>query len=316
MKAIVFGGSGFIGSYLVRELIEQRHIVINFDIKPYDFDNEVRYSFFKGNISSDSELIVSIISGRVPETVYILSARSDIKQCSNDPELAFSVNVMGLINILESVANLKDRESYKVGKNSFGRIAMPKVVFASSLYAVSADHPYGMTKMVGERLVKWYARKFGFPYLILRFGSVYGPGADKNNGIRKLIEKSLRNSKMVHYGTGEELREYVHVRDVAKACVDLTVNDNVTMVISGLTTVRSEILCDMVKEILFPLQDVETEFKGDKPEDHYFKTPYRFRENEVMKYVPKESVDFGYGLVEVIEEVKKSSMKETEKKVV
>uniref|UniRef100_A0A6M3JI25 Putative NADH dehydrogenase n=1 Tax=viral metagenome TaxID=1070528 RepID=A0A6M3JI25_9ZZZZ len=311
MRAIVFGGSGFIGSHIVEELLRNNHCVINYDQVPSCIEHKVydgRYIYIKGDIrylNTSEQNLGTLFDSKPPDIVFILSAMANIEECENDPVLAMDTNVTSLAAILENVVAIKDREEYKIEKSHFGKAKIPKVVFASSMYAVSADHPYGISKMAGERLLKWYAKKYGFSYVIFRYGTVYGPRAGNDNSIKKLIINSLKNKRVVHYATGNERREYIHVRDAAKSTVLLGCSRvNQTVVITGNDSVTGERLCKMVTEILRDELDSNIIFYNrGKPDGHYLITPYRYNNDRVIKYVPNETVDFGHGLLEVAEEV-------------
>ena len=302
MRAMIFGGSGFIGSRVVRGLLDRKHSVVNLDIFPLiPKPIELRYNHLYCDIR-DPEEVKEYVQEVVPEIVYIFSAVSSIEDCINDIRAALNVNLIGLYNILDGVTSLLDRETNKINKNSFGGINLPKVVFASSMYANSANQPYGITKFAGERLLKWYASRYGFEYVILRFGTIYGPGAGEHNGLRKLISNALKDKYISYYGTGVEEREYIHVVDVANACVDLSSESDDTFVITGMDKISGSYLCSMLWEILG--EEYGIIFRGEQHEGHYDLTPYRYSDDLGKKYIPDKTIDFGSGLLELIEEVK------------
>ncbi len=305
MRCYIFGGSGFIGSHIIEELLRNNHNVINYDLEPSGKGYKVyggRYIYSQGDIRDSQSEFKMLFDRKPPDIVFIFSAMANIEECEKDPVKAMNVNVVGLVNLLQAISDIRDREEYKIEKNNFGKAKLPKVVFASSMYAVSANHPYGISKLAGERLLKWYAKKYNFPYLIFRYGTVYGPRAGEDNGIKRLIGKALCGGDVEYYGKGDEIREYIHVKDVAKATVGLMkYPSNETFVITGPNAMTSKQLCSMLgemmgKEIVY--------FNHTKPDGHYTYTPYRYEEDRSIKHIPDNIVDFGDGLLEVIEEVR------------
>jgi len=302
MRCLVFGGSGFLGSHLVEALLEERHQVLNFDLDPLciSIDNK-RYTYYRGDIR-DEGIVFRAIYDFMPECVYIFSAVHDIESCEKDPYGTFDINILGLINILTAISDMTDREEIKQGK-----MTISKVISASSMYANSANHPYGITKLAGELLLKWYAKKYNFPYIILRFGTVYGPRAGENNGLRRFVKGAIDKGVIEHYGTGREVREYIHVKDVARSCIDLMEEeDNETFVITGAESIKSSQLCVLLQEMmsetgLYSSINFNKEVKQD---GHYEATPYRYKITAIKKYTPTKVVDFGSGLLELVEELK------------
>lgn len=284
MKILCFGGSGFIGQYVVKELVKQGHEVVNADINNYS-DGEYEYIDISNSVS-----VYRVIYDIRPEVIYNFAAISDIGQCSENPELSYIVNIQGNHNILKEVSCYKKP---------------PKYIYASSLYALNTGSGmYGISKKVSEDLIKFYSKRFNFPYVIMRFGSIYGIGASKENGIRNLIESALKNNVISYYGTGEEIRNHIHVSDVAKASVSLLdkKHNNFTWVIKGKNSIRGKDLCKIISEIT-GIKDIY--FRGEVPPDHYHSSPYRYDWDLTEIYDLKNSIDFGEGLMSIVHEQNK-----------
>ena len=294
MRCFVFGGSGFIGKYLIEELLRDKHSVINIDLEHYDqiSVHDGRYAFHRLDICSSTSSIKDLFYNKPPDMVFILSAISDIEECEKDPSRALRVNLLGLCNILDIVSCIHKTD----------RIGPPKIIFASSLYSVFPMHPYGISKAAGEKLLKWYSEKYHLSYLILRYGTIYGLGASNNNGIKRLVRRSIEEGAVTHYGIGEERREYIHVRDAARSSVELSFGRvDETIIISGADSVKADRLCTMLNELLN--YDGPVYYAHGEPDGHYLVTPYRVEEDAVSRYNPSMTVDFGHGLMEVINEV-------------
>ena len=292
MKTIVvFGGSGFLGSHLIESLLRQEYKVVNFDLAPLEDPKIVYEQNYHYEVADIRHLIhVRKFVGYGPDVVVNFAGMQGIEECNNYPKAAFESNVIGNLNILETLR----------------RIRYPmKYIYASSVYVYNQiSGVYGITKNASELLIKYYANKYHFNYLILRYGTVYGPKATATNSIYKLISEALHTGVISHYGTGEEVREYIHVKDasdyVAEAISKKIMNE--TLTISNLIPIKAKDLVAMLHDILG--DKFKVEFRGLRPDDHYMVTPYKADLELSRKYIGTTCYDLGAGLLSVVNELK------------
>lgn len=294
-KALVFGGSGFIGRYVVEELMSSGYRVANADINRLELAGN--YSFYPvnvGDLAQINELFTEFVEyAWFPDVVFNFAGVQDIKECNESPTQAFYANLCGNRSIASVLAGTFDSSVY---------------VYASSLYADSSKSGvYGLTKKHSEEWIKLYHKRYGLPYIILRFGTVYGSRAQDSNSITKLIKESLRTKTISHYGDGQEVRRYIHVKDVAKSCVELVKGHkfskflNKTINLIGSNNTSSLELLRILQDILG--NDYKTEFRGEKPDDHYKITPYDYEEDLAVNYIPETEIDLGLGLRDLVREL-------------
>lgn len=289
-KALVFGGSGFLGSHLIDYLEENKWQYLNFDIIP-----TTSTKWYYRNIKDKHGLIQNKYEENFLNTanvVFNFVSVSDIKACLENPQRAVETNINGTVNILNRIKELEG--------------AKPLFVFASSMYVHNdISGIYGITKRTCEEIIKFYHKQYNIPYLILRYGTIYGPGSPRTNSINKIISTALKTKKISYYGTGEEVREYVHAKDVAKMTVELCQEKyiNNTYEITGVNPVKAKDMVRMLKDILG--DGYEEEFRNEKILGHYNVVPYSFQPDVAKKYIPETCYSFGAGLLEVVNELSK-----------
>jgi len=281
-KVVVFGGSGFLGSYIIDELIKQNYEVVNADINPPKFnkDNQIYKCIDILDIQKVNEVITEDI-----EFVYNFSGLADINVAIDNPIRTIELNILGNANILEASKN----------KN------VKRFVYASSAYAFSNKGTfYGISKQTSEKIIEEYYKRYDLKYTILRYGSLYGERADIHNGIYRLLKNALEDQKIVHKGSGEESREYIHCRDAAKLSVEVLDNKfiNKHLLLTGLEKHDFKEILTMIKELLNDTIDIE--FDNNEYKGHYKVTPYSFHPTIGEKIVANPYVDLGQGLLECI----------------
>ena len=287
MKAIVFGGSGFLGSYVADVLSEKGYEVSIFDVAPSPY-LKTGQKMIVGDIL-DIDAVQKAVKGI--SIAYNFAGIADINAASEKPLETIKYNILGNAHILEC---LKHQKPYRY-------------VFASTIYVYSeAGSFYKSSKQACELYIEDYSRKYGIPYTILRYGSLYGPRASETNPIFNLLKQALVEKKISHYGSGEEIREYIHVEDAARCSVEILsdnfVNQNV--LITGHHPIKSRELVTMINEILGG--NLAVEFRSEKPDAHYTVTPYSFNPRLGKKYISHYYIDMGQGLLQCIEEMHKS----------
>ena len=98
-----------------------------------------------------------------------------------------------------------------------------RYIYASSLYVFSKYGGfYKATKQSCELLIQEYNKNYKIPFTIIRFGSLYGPGAGRGNAIYDLISMAYKNRSINYWGQGNEIRQYIHARDAAKICEQIS----------------------------------------------------------------------------------------------
>src|SRR5712691_4239601 len=166
-RAVVFGGSGFLGLYVVEELLRRGYDVVVADVKP--LPEGVRATYAPVDIC---DLDAVRRAAKEAQYVYNFAAIADIDEAADDPISVARVNILGNVHVLDACVHH----------------GVQKVLFASSVYVNSNSGLfYRTSKLASEKFIEDYASKFGLKYTILRYGSVYGPRSGQNNVIAHYI---------------------------------------------------------------------------------------------------------------------------------
>lgn len=284
MKIIVFGGAGFLGSYVADALTHVGHKVTIFDITESKY-LKPEQKMIVGDIT-DQKQVEDAVRGH--SVVYNFAAVADLDIAKDQPVDVVKNNILGNTYILEA--------SRKAGVKRF--------VYASSVYVYSRFGAfYSESKLASERFTEAYQRRYGLPFTILRYGSLYGPARSNHlSSINKFISQALKERKISYPGTGEEVREYIHIKDAAKLSVQILEPQyqNKHILITGHQALKSRDLLKMIKEILN--NDVIIEFLNQENREHYHMTGYSFQPGIAQKLISPISIDIGQGLLDLIAE--------------
>jgi UDP-glucose 4-epimerase len=289
MKAVVFGGSGFIGSHIADSLTESGYEVTIFDLKPSPYLSAGQ-EMIVGDVL-DEKATADAVQGC--DYVYSFTGIADLDDATTKPLETVRQNVMGTTILLEA-----SRQSQ-----------VKRFIYASTIYVYSDKGGfYRCSKQAAELYIEEYQRKYGLDYTILRYGTVYGPRANSRNSVYRYLKQAMETGKIIAPGSGDEIREYIHVRDVARLSVSILSDEyrNQPVIITGHHSLRFRDMLNMIREIMG--NKVEIEFTGAKNEAHYDITPYSFVPKIGQKLVSHYYVDMGQGLLECINEIYSSKM--------
>jgi len=287
-KVVVFGGSGFLGSYVADELTRRGYNVTIADLYESKYLQK-NQEFLKVNISNSDNIQEVIHDAHI---VYNFVAIANLDDAIHDPLNTMNINVIGNLKILEACRKSSNIERF---------------VYASSAYALSNEGSfYGISKQTSEKLTEEYYKRYGLKYTVIRYGSLYGERASHNNYIYNLLKEGIQKGKLEYKGDGNDLREYVHAADVAKLSVNIledTQYENEHIILTGIEKLRRIDLLTMINEILnnkLVVEQVASDNMG-----HYKITPYSFHPTVAKKLVANPYIDLGQGLVECIQEIYK-----------
>lgn len=282
-KVVVFGGTGFLGGYLVEEL-ERR----GYEVFPCDINNPRNHFNYIHCDIMDRELIDKIITTDV-DYVFNLAGFANLDTAIHYPIRTMELNIIGNMHILEACKNK----------------GIKRFVYASSAYAMSNKGSfYGISKLSSEKIVEEYGKRYGLSYTILRYGSVYSEMDFDNNYIFQLVKKAVNEKVIRHKGDGEELREYVHAHDATKLSVDVIESEKYEdehVILTGMEKMKRLELFKMIKEMLN--DDVEIILENSGYKGHYKITPYSFQPTRSRKLVANPHIDMGQGLLDCIKAV-------------
>lgn len=288
-NVVIFGGSGFLGSYVADELVRRNYNVIIADLTESKYLNN-NQKFKKVNIM-DIKNIQSIIKDA--DFVYNFVAIANLDDAIHDPINTMKINVMGNLNILEACRNNQKIE---------------KFIYASSAYALSSEGSfYGISKQSSEKLTEEYYKRYGLKYTVIRYGSLYGERASHNNYIYNLLENAIKQGKLQYKGDGQDLREYIHAADAAKLSVDIledTQYENEHIILTGTERLKRIELLTMINEIM--QNKLKVMQVSDDNMGHYKITPYSYHPTVAKKLVANPYIDLGQGLLECIQEIHKT----------
>ena len=233
MKILVTGGSGFLGSHVADHLSKAGHKVTIYDKK--------KSSWLRGDQTMiigdmlDAKKLKKAISKS--EIVYHFAALADINEAIQKPIDTASINILG------TVLALQFSSKYKI----------KRFVHASSIYVNSKEGGfYRCSKKAAEDYVEEYNNLHGVNFTILRFGSLYGERSNNTNGVHSIVNRAIKNHELIYSGSKKTLREYINVKDAAKASVNILKNKykNKHIILTGKEKIRVYDLLKMLGEIL------------------------------------------------------------------
>lgn len=304
MKLLVTGGLGFIGSNFILKILSKNEkiSIINIDDHLYGsnslslkkIENSENYKFVKGNIAN-KQLILKLVQDC--DTIVNFAAESHVDRSISNAKPFVDSNILGVYTILEAVKKFNKRLIHISTDEVFGSLEKES---ATENYRFNPSSPYSASKASAEHLVNSFFVTYGCDCIITRCTNNYGPRQFPEKLIPKTIFYAKTNKKIPIYGTGKNLRDWIHVYDHCEAIYQVlkkgkkgeSYNISSNNEIDNLTIIR------MILSLMKKPEDM-IEFVKDRP-GHDFR--YSMDSSKITKeldWSPK--INFEEGLKNTIE---------------
>lgn len=318
---LVTGGAGFIGSALVRFLIDNTtESVVNVDALTYSGNLEnlvsvstnARYSFEEANICDQAKMR-EIFAKYKPTKVIHLAAETHVDRSIDSPQAFIQTNIFGTYNLLEAAREFYNSISEKLRKDfRFHHVSTDEVygdlhgttdLFTEATpYAPSS--PYSASKASSDHLVRAWYRTYGLPVLITNCSNNYGPFHFPEKLIPLIILNALEGKQLPVYGDGKQVRDWLYVEDHARALYTVVCKGKVgeTYNIGGFNEKQNIEVVNTICSILDEKRPNEMGFNSysdlityvtDRPgHDHRYAIDASKAKRE-LGWIPKESFESG-----------------------
>jgi CDP-glucose 4,6-dehydratase len=226
---LVTGGTGFVGSHLVEELVrlDANVITTHISLNPRSYFSTRNLGKFVTMVNVDIcnfESIFDVIAKFKIDYIFHLAAQPLVDVAYHNPRRTLESNIMGTVNILESCRLYKNIRGVVVASSdkAYGKLQKDKY-FESD--ALKGDHPYEVSKSAADLICNTYFKTYDVPVIITRFGNIYGEGDLNFSRIVPGIIRSLFSKNTLEIrSNGKYVRDYLYVKDVVSAYLLLASN--------------------------------------------------------------------------------------------
>jgi len=272
MRILVTGGAGFIGSALIRHLINDTdHEVLNLDKLTYagnleslrQVENDPRYRFLQADIG-DQAAVSEALSSFQPDAIMHLAAESHVDRSIDGPAAFIQTNIVGTYALLEATrAYWSKLDEPRHQAFRFHHISTDEVygdlhgvddLFTETTpYAPSS--PYSASKAASDHLVRAWQRTYGLPVLLTNCSNNYGPYHFPEKLIPLVILNALDGKSLPVYGNGQQVRDWLFVEDHARALLQVVTRGQIgeTYNIGGHNEQKNldvvHAICDLLDEL-------------------------------------------------------------------
>ncbi len=322
MKILVTGGAGFIGSAVIRNIINNtQDSVVNLDCLTYagnlqslaSVDSSDRYAFEQVDICNKDELI-RVFEQHQPDAVMHLAAESHVDRSIEGPGEFIQTNVVGTFNLLDVARDYwaklpEDRKSafrfHHISTDEvYGDLEGTDDLFTEETpYAPSS--PYSASKAASDHLVRAWYRTYGLPVLVTNCSNNYGPYHFPEKLIPHMILNALDGKPLPVYGDGQQIRDWLYVDDHARALYKVVTEGVVgeTYNIGGHNEKTNlhvvETICELLEELapekpagLTNYKDMIT-FVKDRPGHDLRYAIYASKIDNELQWTPEETFETG-----------------------
>ena len=334
MKFLITGGAGFIGSnylHYVTDKYKDDYFVC-LDALTYagnynnikDLEEKDNYKFVKGDIT-DRSFIDKLFCEEKFDVVINFAAESHVDNSIKNPEIFLTTNIIGTEVLMDASLKYNVKRYHQISTDEvYGDLPLdrPDLLFTEET-PLHTSSPYSTSKASADLLVMAYYRTYGLPVTISRCSNNYGPYQFPEKLIPLTIMKALNNEKIPVYGTGENVRDWIHVHD-HNVGVDLIVREGKVGEVYNLGGHSERRNIDIVKIILKQMgksEDLITFVEDRKGHD----LRYAIDSSKVEKELGwersytfdsgiKETIDWYLNNQDWIEDIKNGSYKDAYKK--
>ena len=231
MNIIVTGGAGFIGSNFVYYLLEKHpeDKVICYDALTYagnletlaEAEKNENFKFIRGDIA-DRAMVYRMFEEEKPDIVVNFAAESHVDRSIHQPEIFLRTNVLGTQVLLDACRKYDVKRFHQVSTDEvYGDLPLDRPdLFFTETTNLNTSSPYSASKAGADLLVHAYHRTYGVPVTISRCSNNYGPYHFPEKLIPLMIINALHDKKLPVYGKGENVRDWLYVKDHC-AAIDL-----------------------------------------------------------------------------------------------
>lgn len=277
---VLFGGNGYLGGALCHELLKRGCRVIVADL--HENRAPPGADFVRADITSPEQVRNAIPEGAI---VANFAGIADLNKAKHQPKECIEVNIFGHYNILKACVDKRAQ----------------KFLYASSAYVYSTHGSfYRISKRTCEEYTVEFGKKFDLPYLILRYGSLYGGASDESNGMHRIVRRALLEKRLSYDGSPTDSREFIHVSDASDITADLLQGEesNTAYLLTGTERYTMAELFALISEIM--AEPVDIEFGQSQNSDHYKMTQYNFVPIQAKRISKPLHTDLGNGLMDLI----------------
>ena len=251
MRALVTGGSGFIGSHVVDKLLEAGHEVRSFDVLPWSYEPRERFEVVVGDLLDPDELTAA---AEGCDVIVHLAAAADVGLVAKNPAGSEKLNARGTLNVLEAARAIGARVVYASTIWVYSDVVESEVDEDSQLALPS--HLYTATKLAGEMYCRSYEQLYDVPTTILRFGIPYGPRARPAAVLPIFVNKALAGEPLTIAGDGLQTRRFVYVEDLADGVVRALAPEAVSRVYNLVSDEDTSVV-DIAEAVRAAVGDIE-----------------------------------------------------------
>ena len=277
MKIIVTGGAGFIGSNFVIHMVKKypEHEIVNLDLLTYagnlenltEVEKAPNYKFIRGDIA-DRKFVFDLFEQEKPDIIVNFAAESHVDRSITDPESFVRTNVMGTTTLLDACKEYGIKRFHQVSTDEvYGDLPLDRPdLFFTEETPLHTSSPYSSSKASADLFVMAYHRTFGIPVTISRCSNNYGPYQFPEKLIPLIISRALADEELPVYGTGENVRDWLHVSDHCVA-IDLILEKGRVGEVYNIGGHNERTNLEVVKTILKALDKPESliRFVKDRP---------------------------------------------------